>query len=51
MKNEYIFLYNKMLYGNKERFIINKFKNLKNLKENLNFNRNFLMFCREFDLS
>lgn len=35
----------------KRDLFINKFKNLKNLKENLNFNRNFLMFCREFDLS
>lgn len=33
----------------KRDIFINKFK--KNLKENLNFNRNFLMFCREFDLS
>lgn len=35
----------------KRDLFINKFKNLKNLKENLNFNRNLLMFCREFDLS
>lgn len=28
----------------KRDLFINKFKNLKNLKENLNFNRNFLMF-------
>lgn len=35
----------------KRDLFINKFKNFKNLKENLNFNRNFLMFCREFDLS
>lgn len=35
----------------KRDLFINKFKNFKKLKENLNFNRNFLMFCREFDLS
>lgn len=35
----------------KRDLFINIFINLKNLKENLNFNRNFLMFCREFDLS